>query len=113
MTTLDDTLCCQTVTLYRKNPMGIRRQVVHNAFYSYLDVYSQQQEGLFVDRTCLLVLPGQWDIAPGDRVFEGEGPQTVDWDRFVPALVPGLTQLTYARPYFWRGQVCHVEAGRK
>ena len=52
---------------------------------------------------------------PGDRVLEGEGPViTADrWDTFLPAAVPGLSQLAYAAPWHWEGEIQHWEAGRK
>lgn len=106
-------LCRQTVTVYRKEEDGVSRYLVNNAFYRYETRLTETEEGLRMDRTCLLVVPGN-DFVPraGDRVFDGIGPETVDWDSFLPVSVAGLSELNYAAPQYWMGRLCHTEAGR-
>ena len=57
--------------------------------------------------------PCQPLVQVGDRVFPGIGPKQIDWFRFVPGVVEGLSQVAYTRPTWWAGSICHVEAGRK
>jgi len=58
--------------------------------------------------------PGEsQQVFPGDRVYEGVGPIEVDWDTFIPVLVEGLGEVAYATAYYWQGDFCHTEAGRK
>lgn len=46
-------------------------------------------------------------------MYEGVGPIEVDWDTFIPVLVEGLGEVAYATAYYWQGDFCHTEAGRK
>ena len=100
-------LCDQTVTLYRQSPQGLQRRVVSGCFYSWRR--QQTPEGL-TESKFLLVLPAGEDIEIGDRVFDGIGPETVDWETFLPALVPGLSQVEQATPYYIEGRFSHWEA---
>lgn len=102
-------LCDRTVTLYRNTEKGAQRYVLYNCYYRYTDVL---EEGRFL-RKFLLVQPGAFPICPGDRVLEGIGPEEIDWETFLPVTVPGLSQVEYAVPNYWLGQLVHWEAGRK
>ena len=108
-------MCCQTVTIYRKEGAAVTRRVVRDCYYRYADTLTEAEQGVRFVRKFLLIQPGQERICPGDRVLEGEGPQvTADrWETFVPVNVPGLSQAAYAAPWHWEGQICHWEAGRK
>ena len=108
-------LCRQTVTLYRKQGNEILRQVIHGCFYRYEDRLEENVRGLEFCRKFLLIVPGQTPLYLGDRVLEGEGPELTlsQWDSFLPATVPGLSQADYVAPGIWQGEVCHWEAGRK
>lgn len=111
---LDYGLCCQTVTVYRMGDFGVERLVADGCLYDYEDVITQDVPGGRLERKFLLVMPGsEQRVFPGDRIYDGVGPETVDWARFIPASVPGLSIAEYARPCRWAGAVCHVEAGRK
>lgn len=99
---LDYSLCCMTVTVYRKDT----RQVLRGVHFEYTD---ERQFGLGVDtpvRRFLLVIPGAADIRPGDRVVLGEGPA-------LPGVIPdtaGLCVVSSVKPRYYRGQLCHMEA---
>ena len=103
-------LCRQTVTVYRMERGQLQRLVVPGCYYAYEDA---SELGVF-QRKFLLVMPGACQrVFPGDRIYDGEGPMEVDWRQFVPAGVPGLSEVAYVRPWFWEGAIAHVEAGRK
>ena len=106
-------LCDQTVTLYRRRGDGVTRQVVDNACFSYTlqqvtDPRGTRQETMFT-----LIIPGDARLQPGDRVFDGIGPEDVDWDTFLPVSVPGLAQVEYAQLCNQPGLACHTRAGRR
>ena len=103
----------QTVTLYRKKAEGVSRQVLDGCFYSWQTEQTEEEAGLRQDTRFLLVIPGACDIRPGDRVFDGIGPETVEWERFLPVCVPGLSQVAYVKPCYFGSILCHTEAGRR
>ena len=102
-------LCDRTVTLYRQQDVQVIRQVLHGCFYRYEDV---AEDDRFV-RKFLLIRPGAGELRPGDRVFDGIGPEEVVWAEFLPVNVPGLSQAEYAAPHYFDGNIAHWEAGRK
>ena len=101
-------MCNQTVTLYRRVGDTVQRRVLHGCFYRYEDRLSQDR---FV-RRFTLICPGIQDVLPGDRVFDGIGPEQVDWESFLPVNVPGLAEAAFAGPWHLGGKVVHWEAGR-
>lgn len=111
----DYSLCCQTVTLYGLRDGAVTRRVVENAHYTWQVIQVTDEAGTRQETTFLLVLPGEAEINPGDRVYEGVGPEVTvtEWPEFLPVTVRGLAQVQYVRPYYWQGQLCHIEAGRK
>lgn len=107
-------LCNRTVTIYRYTNGEIWRQVVSGCFYRWQICQEENAEGIRLDTKSLLVIPGEACIPQvGDRVFEGIGPELVNWEEFLPALVPGLSELNYVAPQYWQGKICHIESGRK
>ena len=64
-------------------------------------------------KTFLLIIPGDVPLQPGDRIFDGIGPVEVDWAGFVPALVPEVYELSFAKPCYWEGKIAHWEAGHR
>ena len=113
---LDYSMCCQTVTVYRKQGQSILRQVIHNCFLQWEEAMSYDSLGKCKERKFLLIQPGKEQlIFPGDRVLEGIGPEVTEaqWDLFLPVRVPGLGETEYAKGYHWQGVFCHTEAGRK
>ena len=111
---LDYSLCCQTVTLYRKTKEGISRFVLPQCSYSYQPVLEKGVLGEEYQVKFTLIVPGTVQILPGDRVMAGEGPQVTmaDWPSFIPVCVPSLAEVAYVKPCFWDGRQCHTEAGR-
>ena len=113
---VDYTLCCQTVTVYRRTRSGIFRQEIPGCFLQWQEAESFDRTGRQQERNFLLIQPGEAQlIFPGDRVFEGIGPVIAekDWAQFLPVRVAGLGQVAYATAYRWQGVFCHTEAGRK
>lgn len=111
---LDYSLCDRTVTVYRMEQEGLRRLVVQGCHYSYEDILEHGAAGERLERKFLLVMPGaQQRVFAGDRIYDGVGPEQVDWEDFLPASVPGLSIVQYARVHRWQGDICHCEAGRK
>ena len=103
-------LCCQTVTVYRFSRGKLQRLVVEGCYYAYEDRLGV--EGF--QRNFLLIMPGDCQrVFVGDRIYDGIGPEEVDWRSFVPAAVPGLGEVAYVRPWFYGGSMQHLEAGRK
>ena len=105
-------LCRQTVTLYHEDGQDITRQVVEGCFYDYGDTVIRDVPGGRLERRFLLVIPGDVAVFPGDRVYDGVGPEKVDRDSFLPVCVPGLSIVQYVHRYRWGG-LDHTEAGRK
>lgn len=113
---LDYGMCCQTVTVYRRTPQEILRFVLPGCFLQWQQEQSFERLGQQQERKFLLIQPGKEQLVfPGDRIFEGVGPQITpeQWAAFVPERVAGLGQVVYAVPYRWQGVFCHTEAGRK
>lgn len=112
---MDYPMCCQTVTVYRKEGSAVTRRVARDCYYRYEDALTEDEQGQRFVRRFLLIQPGELPLRPGDRVLEGEGPEVTaaQWEGFVPVNVPGLSQAAYATAWRLSGQVCHWEAGRK
>ena len=99
----------KTVTVYRREDSQLVRRVLEGCFYRYEDTADEER---FV-RKFLLIWPGAEDIRPGDRVFDGVGPEKIVWEEFLPINVPGLSEVAYAAPWHFAGEIDHWEAGRK
>lgn len=111
---IDYSLCRQTVTVYRKSKDTIQRLVVEGCYYVWEDVTLTDVLGTRVERRFLLIMPGCCQrVFPGDRIYNGVGPEEVTWQEFIPVKVDGLSEAAYVRPSWWGGNVCHFEAGRK
>lgn len=110
MSLLDYSLCDRTVTVYRQENGRLQRLVVDGCYYAWEDALDM---GRF-DRKFLLVMPGCCQrVFVGDRIFDGVGPEAVEWKDFIPVKVAGLSEVAYTRPWFYRGVMQHLEAGRK
>lgn len=114
MNPLDYSLCCQTVTVYRKIGTEIVRQVVSPCHLSGQHSTPTENFGKSLEKKFRLIIPGNnLPLQPGDRVFDGIGPESVDWRTFVPAAVPELYEVSFAKPCYWAQEVTHWEAGHK
>ena len=105
----------QTVTVYRRRGGQVSRSVYEGCVYQWRIAQRQDEWGNRQDTLFLLVLPGEVPLEPGDRVFDGIGPEVIadEWVRFIPVNVPGLGQIGYVRPCRLGRRVCYTEAGRK
>lgn len=113
---VDYSMCCQTVTVYRKTDDGVLRTELPGCFLQWQEAVSYGLLGRQAERKFLLIQPGQCQqVFPGDRVLEGIGPEiTADqWPGFIPERVAGLGEIAYAEVFVWQGSYCHTEAGRK
>ncbi len=113
---LDYSLCDRTVTVYRKQGDSVLRTVLEGCYYSWQTVRKVDALGACQEVKFLLIVPGnEQKVFPGDRVYDGIGPELEvrDWPRFLPGAVPGVGEVSYARPYHWQGRLCHTEAGRE
>ena len=110
MSLLDYGLCTQTVTVYHREGEMLQRLVVEGCHYAYEDCLDEHG---FV-RKFLLVMPGPCQrVFAGDRIYDGIGPEEVDWERFLPALLPEVYEISYVNPCCWDGELVHWEAGHK
>ena len=104
-------LCHQTVTVYHRENEEIRRRGITGCDYDWKQIQRAEGEGIHQDTVFLLILPAGQQLEPGDRIYEGIGPEQVDWVQFVPALVKGLSQASWVRPCFVGSSLHHTEAG--
>ncbi len=112
MNPFDYSLCDQTVTIYRKGE-AVTGQVLQGAYLQGKTAMPAETYGKSMEKRFLLIIPGDFPLEPGDRVYAGVGPREVDWKVFVPALVPELFECGYAKPCYWENQVTHWEAGNR
>ena len=67
-----------------------------------------------MEKKFLLIIPGDaFPLQSGDRIFAGIGPETVDWNQFLPANTPKLYEVSFAKPCYWEGELTHWEAGNR
>ena len=113
MNPFDYSLCDQTVTVYRKVGAEITRQVVENAYLSGNLSMPTENYGKSLEKKFQLIIPGDFPLQPGNRIFRGIGPKEVDWNTFLPALIPEVFEVAFVKPCFWNGEVTHWEAGNR
>lgn len=104
---LDYSLCCMTVTVYRQADGS--RHVIQNTHFEITDQRSVELGKARRSRSFLLVIPGFWDIRPGDKVVVGKGPEGMSWAQLNGA-VDGLVVVGSVRPRYFDGKICHMEA---
>lgn len=109
----DLSLCNQVVTLYRRRGDLITREVVEHASFIYGVQQVKDHLGTRRETVFQLIIPGNGDLQPGDRVYGGIGPETVDWNTFLPVTVSGLAEVEYAKVYHLSDWHCHTLAGRR
>ena len=112
MNPLDYSLCSQTVTVYRSSGTEVMRTVAENCCLSRQTSTPQAGYGKSMEKKFLLIIPGNTcPLQPGDRIYDGIGPTAVDWATFLPATVPELLEVSFAKPCYWDGELVHWEAG--
>ncbi|MBE6981602.1 MAG: hypothetical protein E7437_04685 [Ruminococcaceae bacterium] len=99
------------VTVYRKGAEGVQRTVLTGCHYSHTDKKVSYERYGRHQRAFLLIAPGKADLKLEDRIYPGIGPEQVDWDRFLPVSVPGLSQVAWVKAVGVDGTVHHTEAG--
>ena len=104
MNPLDYSLCTQTVTVYRKGAEGIFRQVLTGCRYFPKAVMEIKDTGNRKRTDFLLIVPGDREILPDDRVLPGEGPVFSRWAELYDAPIIGGV-----KTYRWGNEVCHRE----
>lgn len=109
MTPLDYSLCNQTVTLYGMREGNLQRKVLDNCFFAPETGEKAELSGKSRLNTFLLIIPGDFDLQPGDRVYEGIGLEEVNWQTFVPAFTENLYEIGRVKKQLWEGEVTHVE----
>lgn len=112
---LDYSLCCQTVTVYRREADGSysRRVLENRAMLDYRQVRNTSRRGSKTAHGFLLVIPcSEPCLAVGDKVLPGVGPEIStreEWEAFIPARVEGLVVIGRVDPKFWMGRLIHME----
>ncbi len=108
-------LCTQTVTVYHAEKDFFTRTIYNNAFLDYRKNQNIDKTGSTESNSFLLIIPGKdVKIQVGDKVLSGIGNEiqtSQEWAKFIPALVQGLVVVKYVDPKYYRGQLCHWEAG--
>ena len=107
---MDYSLCDETVTHYRRTERGITRQVLEHTRLIRQIADPTEHFGKSRLKKFLLIIPGDVDAQPGDRIYDGVGPETADWDRFLPDLDPRVYEIGQVKPCLWDGEICHVRA---
>lgn len=113
---VDYSLCCQTVTAYRRTEEGIQRTVIPGCYLQWQEELDEDGIRIRDENKFLLIQPGEKQLVfPGDRVLPGVGPeiQMEEWESFAPSGIRGLVIVEYATAFRWEGVFCHTEAGRK
>ncbi len=99
-------LCKDTVTVYRREKKN--RQVIANVYFDN-NVSERVSAGAATASTgFLLVIPGSFDISPGDKVVRGVGPAG-RWENLNSADVPGLGVVKSVTQRMLAGSVSHTE----
>lgn len=113
---LNYALCNQTVTVYRASLDGefsCAKTVYYNAFLDFKKVVSVNKTGSKEANSFLLVIRGNADLKPKDKVLLGVGediPNREEWARFIPSNRAGLVVIETVDPKYYNGEICHVEA---
>ena len=105
---LDYSLCQMTVTVYHRE--GLTRQVIEGVHYEFT---SRQEVTGGIQRKSrgfLLVVPGEVELLPGDKVLLGIGPEITGWDDLLPETCDTLGIVTSVQPRYYQGRLVHTEA---
>ena len=105
---LDYSLCKMLVTVYHRE--GLTRRVlsgVHYEFTNHREVTGGIEQ---ITRSFHLVIPGSFDIHPGDKVLLGIGPEITRWEDLTVENTDTLGLVTSVQPRYYQGKHCHTEA---
>ena len=105
---LDYSLCQMTVTVYHRE--GLTRQVLEGVHYEFTDHRAVEGGIEEKSRRFQLVIPGDRQIFPGDKVVLGVGPEITAWQALTVENTPTLGLVASVQPRYYRGKVCHIEA---
>ena len=103
---LDYSICRMTVTVYTAADGG--RHILKNVHYEITNQRIVEHGAARIQRSFLLVIPGFWDIRPGDKVVLGEGPEGLSWEQ-LNGQINGLTVAGSVKPRYFDGKICHME----
>lgn len=114
---LNYSFCNQTVTVYRaalkEDGFECRKAVYENAFLDFKKVVSVNKTGSKEVNSFLLIIKGNTDLKPKDKVLLGLGEDILtreEWAKFTPSIRAGLVVIETVDPKYYRGNICHVEA---
>ena len=105
---LDYSLCQDTVTVYHRE--GLTRQVLEGVHYEFTNRREVVGGIAQKSRTFHLVIPGGYDICPGDKVLLGVGPEISRWDDLLPETHDTLGIVTSVQPRYYHGRLIHTES---
>ena len=97
-----------TVTVYHRE--GLTRRVLHGVHYEFTTRREVVGGIAQVTRSFHLVIPGGYDIRPGDKVELGVGPELTRWEDLAVETCETLGLVTSVQSRYYRGKLCHTEA---
>lgn len=59
----------------------------------------------------LLILPPEYSVGVGDKIYFGVGGKDIEWLHFIPSKVQGLVVVRYVDPKYLGGKLHHTEVG--
>lgn len=110
----DFSLCRQAVTHYRLGGGAVARTVHPKAYFEETDKLDIARTGESGKTEHLVVIPGEADCNPGDKLYLGVGPEpdgdaATWWRNFIPAKVPACVVVRSVSQRHWLGEPSHVE----
>lgn len=103
---LDYSLCCQTVTVYRREGQG--REVLTGVYHDWKQMEDVGAFGGEERVEFTLIVPGEAPLSPGDKVLPGEG-GAAGWEELTPHRFPGLGTVRSVCKKYFAGRLCHTE----
>ena len=105
---LDYSLCKMLVTVYHRE--GLTRHVLSDVHYEFTTRREVENGIAQVSRSFHLVIPGGYDIRPGDKVLLGDGPEISQWEDLLPETTDTLGIVASVQPRYYQGRLIHTEA---
>lgn len=114
---LNYSLCNQTVTVYRADNVDgfkcTKKVYEKKAFLDFKKVVSVNKTGSKEENSFLLVIKGNADLKPKDKVLLGVGADITtreEWAKFIPSTQANLVVIEAVDPKYYNNEICHVEA---